>query len=92
MKLVLHGDAIVMLIEKSCIVFNNNKFNSLHRYDISKNGRIVHGVVQRLFQHNLKISHRRRVYTYVHVISLYQMLFVEMQRFVSCFQKIICEF
>jgi hypothetical protein len=60
-KMVLHGDAIVMLIENTCIVFNNNKFNSLHRYDIPQNDRIVHRVVQRLFQHNLKISHRRHV-------------------------------
>jgi hypothetical protein len=33
------------------------KLNSLQRYDITQNYRILHRVVQRLSQHNLKISH-----------------------------------
>jgi hypothetical protein len=33
------------------------KLSSLQRYDIAQNYRILHRVVQRLSQHNLKISH-----------------------------------
>jgi hypothetical protein len=37
------------------------KLNSLQRYGIAQNYRIVHTVVQRLSQHNLKISHHRHI-------------------------------
>jgi hypothetical protein len=37
------------------------KLNSLQRYDIAQNCRILHRVVQRLAQHNLKISHHRHI-------------------------------
>jgi hypothetical protein len=37
------------------------KLNSLQRYDIAQNYRILHRVVQRLFQDNLKISHHRHI-------------------------------
>jgi hypothetical protein len=37
------------------------KLNSLQRYDIAQNYRILHRVVQRLSQHNLKISHHRHI-------------------------------
>jgi hypothetical protein len=37
------------------------KLNSLQRYDIAQNYRILHRVVQRLSQHNLKILHYRHV-------------------------------
>jgi hypothetical protein len=37
------------------------KLNSLQRYDITQNYRILHRVVQRLSQHNLKISHHRHI-------------------------------
>jgi hypothetical protein len=35
--------------------------NSLQRYDIAQNYRILHRVVQRLLQHNLKISHLHHI-------------------------------
>jgi hypothetical protein len=37
------------------------KLNSLKRYDIAQNYIILHRVVQRLSQHNLKISHHRHI-------------------------------
>jgi hypothetical protein len=37
------------------------KLNSLHRYDIAQNYRILQTVVQRLSQHNIKISHHRHI-------------------------------
>jgi hypothetical protein len=37
------------------------KLNSLQRYDIAQNYRILHRVVQRLSQHNHKISHFRHI-------------------------------
>jgi hypothetical protein len=37
------------------------KLNSLQRYDIEQNYRILHRVVQRLSQHNLKISHNPHI-------------------------------
>jgi hypothetical protein len=37
------------------------KLNSLQRYDIAQYYRILHRVVQRLSQHNLKISHHRHI-------------------------------
>jgi glutathione peroxidase-family protein len=45
----------VMPIENSCNKFNNNKINCLQRYDITENYKILHKVVQHLYQHNLKI-------------------------------------
>jgi hypothetical protein len=57
----------------SCISGNRNfiiflyfihlrrKLNSLQRYDIAQNYRILHRVVQRLSQHNLKISQHRHI-------------------------------
>jgi hypothetical protein len=35
--------------------------NSLQRYGIAQNYRILHRMVQRLSQHNLKISHHRHI-------------------------------
>jgi hypothetical protein len=37
------------------------KLNSLQRYNFAQNYRILHRVVQRLSQHNLKISHNRHI-------------------------------
>jgi hypothetical protein len=37
------------------------KLSSLQRYDIAQNYRILHRVVQRLSQHNLKISHHHHI-------------------------------
>jgi hypothetical protein len=37
------------------------KLNSLQRYDIAQNCRIPHTVIQRLSQHNLRISHHRHI-------------------------------
>jgi hypothetical protein len=37
------------------------KLNSLQSYNIAQNYRILHRVVQRLSQHNLKISHHRHI-------------------------------
>jgi hypothetical protein len=37
------------------------KLNSLQRCDIAQNYKILHRVVQRLSQHNLKISHHRHI-------------------------------
>jgi hypothetical protein len=37
------------------------RLNSLQRYDIKQNYRILHRMVQRLSQHNLKISHHRHI-------------------------------
>jgi hypothetical protein len=37
------------------------RLNSLQRYDIAQNYTILHRVVQRLSQHNLKISHHRHI-------------------------------
>jgi hypothetical protein len=37
------------------------KLNSLQRYEIVQNYRIIHRVVQRLSQHNLKISPHRHI-------------------------------
>jgi hypothetical protein len=46
---------------KSQFYYLRRKLNSLQRYDIAQNYRILHRVVQRLSQHNLKISHHRHV-------------------------------
>jgi hypothetical protein len=37
------------------------KLNSLQRYNTAQNYRILHRVVQRLSQHNLKISRHRHI-------------------------------
>jgi hypothetical protein len=65
------------------------KLNILQRYDIAHNYRILHRVVQRLSQHNLKISHHshfkncvkqnndsNKTYRYVHDLLLFQSSFV----------------
>jgi hypothetical protein len=41
--------------------FNNNKINSLRIYGIAYNYKILHEVLQRLSQHNLKISNHRHI-------------------------------
>jgi tRNA C32,U32 (ribose-2'-O)-methylase TrmJ len=61
MKLGLQNYAITIPIDKSYVKFNNNKINSLQIYEISQNYRILHQVVQRLSQHNLKISNHRHI-------------------------------
>jgi hypothetical protein len=43
------------------LIYLRRKLNSLQRYDIAQNCRILHRVVQRLSQHNLKISHHRHI-------------------------------
>jgi hypothetical protein len=43
------------------LIHLQRKLNSLKRYDIAQNYRILHRVVQRLSQHNLKISHHRHI-------------------------------
>jgi hypothetical protein len=50
------------------------KLNSLQRYDIAQNFRILHRVVQCLSQHNLKISHHRHMVflKVVHPLKIYQ--------------------
>jgi hypothetical protein len=55
MKLGLQNYAVIIPIKISYIKFNN-KINSLQIYDIAKNYRILHKVVQCLPQHNLTIS------------------------------------
>jgi hypothetical protein len=57
MKLRLQNYAVIMLNEKCCIKYIN-KSSSLQNYDSVQNYKILHRVVQRLSQHNLKISHR----------------------------------
>jgi hypothetical protein len=42
MKLGLRYYAVVMSIEKSCIRFNNNRINSLERYDTAQNYKVLH--------------------------------------------------
>jgi hypothetical protein len=46
MKLVFHNYATIKLMENSCVKFSNEKSNSLQRYDISQNYRIMHIVDQ----------------------------------------------
>jgi hypothetical protein len=43
------------------ILLFNSKLNSLQRYDVTHNYRMLYSVVPHLFQHNLKISHHRYV-------------------------------
>jgi hypothetical protein len=47
--------------EKSSIIFNNNKFSSLKKFFTEQNYRILHIVIQHLYQHNLKILHPRHI-------------------------------
>jgi hypothetical protein len=56
MKLGLQNYAVIVPIENSYIKFNNNKINSLQVYDIAQNYKILHKVVQRLSQHNLRTT------------------------------------
>jgi hypothetical protein len=53
MNLGLRIYTVVMPTAASCSKFNDD-INSLQRYDITQNYRILHKVVQRLFQRNLK--------------------------------------
>jgi hypothetical protein len=51
---------------RNCTIFLyfihlRRKLNSLQRYGIAQNYRILHRVVQCLSQHNLKISHYRHI-------------------------------
>jgi hypothetical protein len=50
-----------MPIESNCIKFNNSEINSLQRYGIANSWWIIRRVVQRLSQHNLKISNHRHI-------------------------------
>jgi aminopeptidase-like protein len=52
---------VIMPNEISCITFNNNSLNSSRRYVTAKHYSILHRVVERLSQHNLKTSHLRHV-------------------------------
>jgi hypothetical protein len=47
-------------LQKNCIRFNS-KLNSLQKYGIEQNYRIMHIVVEHLCQHNLKILHHHHV-------------------------------
>jgi hypothetical protein len=58
MKLGLQSYAVIMPIENG-LKFNN--LNSLQIYDTAQSYRILHRVVKRLSQHNLKISHHRHI-------------------------------
>jgi hypothetical protein len=62
----LRNYAAIMLIENSCIKFNNNETSSLQRYEIARNYRNLHKVVQTLSQHNLKISNHRHIQKLCH--------------------------
>jgi hypothetical protein len=51
---------------RNCIIFLyfihlRRMLNSLQKYDIAQNYRILHRFIQRLSQHNLKISHHRHI-------------------------------
>jgi hypothetical protein len=59
MRMGLQNYVFIMPDEKGCIEFNNNKLNSLRRYGLVQNYRIVHRVVQHFSTHNPKISHQR---------------------------------
>jgi hypothetical protein len=61
MNLELRMYFVTILIEMSSIKCNNHKVNSLQRCVIAMNYIILHRVVQRLPQHNLKISHHRHI-------------------------------
>jgi hypothetical protein len=61
MKLGLQNYAAIILIENSCIKFNNNKLNSLQTYDIAQKYRTLKGVVQCLSKYNPNISHHRHI-------------------------------
>jgi hypothetical protein len=56
MKLGLQNYAVFTPIGNSCIKFNDNKVNSLQKYDNTQHYRILHKVIQSLSQHNLNIS------------------------------------
>jgi hypothetical protein len=61
MKSGLQNYAVIMPIGSSCVKFNSNNISSLQRYDIAQNYGILHEVVQRLSQHNLKMSNHRHI-------------------------------
>jgi hypothetical protein len=55
-----------MSVSRNLIIFLHfihlrRKLNSLQRYGIAQNYRILRRVVQRLSQHNLKILHHRHI-------------------------------
>jgi hypothetical protein len=60
MKAGLQNHAVITT-ENNCIKFNNKKINSLQIYDTAQNYIILHKVVQRLAQHNLKIFKYRHI-------------------------------
>jgi hypothetical protein len=82
-------------LQKSYTKFNN-KLNSLQMYDIAQNYRIIH-VVQRLSQHNLKISIFRRFVKEnndsnkaswnVHDLLMYQNSVILVQTFINWLHK-----
>jgi hypothetical protein len=61
MKLGLQNYAVITLTKNSCIRFNNNKINTLQTYGAAQNYRILHKVIQRLSQHELKNSNHRHI-------------------------------
>jgi hypothetical protein len=61
MKLRLQNYAVIMVIENRCIKFNNNRINTVQRYDIAQSLRFLHRMVQRLPQYNLTISNHRHI-------------------------------
>jgi hypothetical protein len=54
MKVEHQNYAVIMPIESSYIELNNRKTNNIQKYDTVQNYRILHKIVQRLSQRNLK--------------------------------------
>jgi hypothetical protein len=52
---------IILNFNSVGLIHLRRKLNSLQRYDIAQNYRILHRVVQCLSQHDLKISHHRHI-------------------------------
>jgi hypothetical protein len=58
---VVFREVAILLLYFLYFIYLWRKLNSLQRCDIAQNYRILHRVVQRLSQHNLKISHHRHI-------------------------------
>jgi hypothetical protein len=61
MKLGLQNNVIIIPTHNSYVKFNNNQINSLYEYHIAQNYIILHKVILRLSQHNLKKSNHRHI-------------------------------
>jgi riboflavin transporter FmnP len=60
MKLVFQN-VFIIPIYNSCIKFNINKINSVQTYNTVQHFRILPKAVQRLSQHNLKVSNHHHI-------------------------------